>query len=390
MPIKKPDREKTIPANAVRSVLPILLLILLIPTTFAADWVEVSIRQDWDRKSTGFCKTTSQCLVSNAFSDAWDNFPDRYWSEQSNANRPKCIENGQFIEDNYCDMGSWSSRTRLVATQLLSLALNQSPNAFSIYCDSYPAVLNRYAYRTDYGPVISFLDKFCLQPGNRFIRNCVNNICVLRYGNTVAFGTALNTDINGQKSPLQALNLSPTACDNALNQDNDYDFCTFSVWYNHDTKSIIYAPTAVLPPINPLTNAFFMTPYNKLKDYVFTNIHKPDIAQYNYTFFNQPPAFKNIYISKDDIDFVYSFKQENITLTQIDYAGWYFSNIHLPPGACDRIIKRYDGRANCEVQPSPAEFYIVAHKTPPVNKFDTRQSIVDAWKETVGMLRVFT
>jgi hypothetical protein len=371
------------------SIKPLLLLfIILIPTVYAADWVEVSIKQDWDRKSIGFCKETSQCLVSNAFNAAWDNFPDRYWSEQSNDNKPKCINDTQYIEDNYCDMGMWSSRTKLVATQLLSIALAQSPTNFSLYCDDYDKVLNRYAYRTDYGAVTSFLGKFCMQPGNRVLKTCVNSVCVLKYGNTVAFGTAINTDINGVKSPLQALNLSTTTCDSAINTDKDYDPCAFGVWYNHDTRSIIYAQSGTLPIVNPLTTAFFMTPYNKLKDYVFAYVYKPEIKEYNYTFFNQTPAFKQIYMAKDDFDFVYSFKQENITLSQVDYSGWYFSNINLPNDTCERIIKGYDSRANCEIQPSASEFYIAAHRTPPVNKFDIRQSIVDAWEEVVGMLRV--
>jgi len=365
------------------------LLILLIPAVYSADWVEVSIRQDWQRKSIGFCKQTNQCLVSNAFNEAWDNFPDRYWSELSNDNKPKCITDGQYIEDNYCDMGAWSSRTRLVATQLLALALDKTPTNFSLYCDDYQEVLNRYDYRTDYGPVTSFMDKFCSQPGNRFIRNCMNSVCVLKYGGNVAFGTSINTEINGAKSPLEALNISAATCDNAINNDKDYDPCAYGVWYNHDTRGIVYAPGIItLPAPAPSTQAFFLTPYDKLKDYVFTYVHKPDIAQYNYTFFNSTPQFKQIYIAKDDIDFVYSFKQKNITLSQIDYAGWYFSNIFLPEDTCDRVIKSYDSRANCEEQPSATEFYIAAHKTPPVNKFDIKKSIADAWEETVGMVRV--
>ncbi len=366
----------------------VLLFLILVPFVQAADWVEVSIRQDWDRKTIGFCTETSQCLVSNAFNPAWDNFPDRYWSEQSNEDKPKCINNTQFIEDNYCDMGQWSSRTKLVSTQLISLALNQSPTNFSIYCDDYDKVFNRYSYRTDYGAVISFLGKFCMPTGGRALRNCVNSVCVLRHGNNVAFGTAINTEIDGSKSPLLALNLSEDSCDNAINNDKDYDLCEFGVWYNYDTKSIIYAHTAILPPVNPITEQFFMTPYNKLKNYVFDHVYNPDIAQYNYTFFNQTPAFKQIYIAKEDFDFVYSFRQKNVTLTQIDYAGWYFSNINLPNGTCDHIIKGYDSRANCEIQPTASEFYVAAHRNPPVNKFDIRQSIVDAWEEVVGMLRV--
>ncbi len=360
----------------------LLMVLILAPAALAADWVEVSVRHSWDRKSVGFCSETSQCLVSNAFSEAWDNFPERYWSETTNANKPKCINHTQYIGDNYCEMGSWSSRTKLVATQLLALSLNLSPTNFSLYCDSYDSVLNKYSYNTDYGAVTTFLSKFCLQPGNKRVENCVNNICVMRYGQGVAFGMAINTDIGGAKSPLQALNLSNSACDSAKNNDNDYDPCGFGVWYDDSTQSILYAPGVnPLPAPIPLVQSFFMTPYNKLKNYVFTVVHKPDIQQYNYTFFRVLPQFNQVYMAKEDFDFVYSFRQGNVTLQQIDYAGWYFSNIAMPNDACSRIIKGYDGRANCEQQPTETEFYIAAHKTPPVNKLDIRQSIVDAWQE---------
>jgi hypothetical protein len=205
----------------------------------------------------------------------------------------------------------------------------------------------------------------------------------MRYGQKVSFGMAFNTDISGAKSPLQALNMSPDECDSAKNTDGDYDTCGSGVWYNHNTQSIIYAPDiSPLPEPTNITNDFFMLPYNKLKDYVFTVVHKPDIARYNYTFFNLPPQFQQVYLAKEDFDFVYAFKQKNITLAQITYAGWYFSNINLPQDTCNRIIKRNDSWANCEQQPSPSEFYIAAHRTPPT-KTDKRPSLVDMWEDTI-------
>jgi hypothetical protein len=277
----------------------------------------------------------------------------------------------------------------LVATQLLAIALNLSSNDFAIYCSTYDDVLNRYAYSTDYGTVTSYIRALCMQPGNKRSDNCINNICVLRTPISVAFGMAINTDISGAKSPLQALNYTPTKCDGAKNNDGDYDTCGDGIWYNHDLQNILYA-TGInpLPTPTAITQDFFMTPFNKLKDYVFTVVHKPDIAQYNYTFFSVTPRFNYVYLAKENFDFVYGFKETNITFTQIDYAGWYLSNINLPADTCDRIIKRYDSRANCEQQPSPTEFYTAAHKTPPVTKLDRRISIVDAWEDMTGKLRV--
>jgi len=354
-----------------------------------AIWTEVPLRRNWDAKSTGFCLQDSQCLVSNAFNEAYNNIPDRYWSELTNANKPKCINNTQYIADHYCNMGTWSSRTRLVSNQLLAVALDRSPSNFSIYCDQYDAVLNRYLYSTDYGLVTDFIKRFCVQTGNRVMENCANNICVMKAGSLVALGTTINTDISGTKSPLKTLNLSPAECDEAKINDGAYHPCGYNVWYNQNTQGIIYAPgISPMPPITPLVNDFFITPYNKLKDYVFTYVYNPEVAQYNYTFFNITPDFSQFYMAKDGYDFMYSFKQKNMTLTQIDYAGWYYSNVALPAGVCERVIKSYDGRANCEQQPSPTEFYIAAHKTPPVNKFDIRQSIVDAWADTTGKMRL--
>jgi len=309
------------------SIRTILLLILITAPFVAAQgaqWVEVNVKHNWDRRSSGFCNEGAQCLVSNAFNETWDNMPDRYWSQVANWQRPKCINHTQYISDNYCENGEWTSRTKLLSKQLLAIALDKAPTSFSLYCDNYKKVLNRYQYRTDYGLVTNFLNSLnCLQAGNKRKDNCVNNICVMKYNNNIAIGTAINTDISGEKSPLQALNLSKAACNNAK-QSGGYNHCGFGVWYNHDLKSMIYTPALqTLPAVTTLTEQFFMDPYNKLNDYVFKVVHQPTIQQQNYTFFNFTPKFNQIYMAKDQFDFAYSFREQNITLVQRDYAGWF-------------------------------------------------------------------
>ncbi len=359
----------------------IIITLLCATIVMAAEWKEISTKYTWDRKSTGFCKEANQCLVSNSFNESMDNQPERYWTENLSQRKPKCITDAQYISDNYCEKGIWSSRTKILATQLLAIALNTTPLNFSLFCDSYDSVLNRYAYSTDYGTVTSFINVLCVQPGSKRPEICVNNICVMRYGRDVAFGMSINTDISGIKSPLHALNMSPTECESAINDDGKYDPCGSGVWYNHNTNSIIYSPaTSPLPEPTSITGDFFLLPYNKLKNYVFTVVHKPDITRFNYTFFDLPPQFQQVYMAKDGTDFFYTFRQKNVTLSQITYAGWYLSNINLPTDACNRIIKRYDSFANCEEQPTLTEFYIAAHRTPPT-KTDQRVSIVDAWEE---------
>ncbi|HLF54900.1 MAG TPA: hypothetical protein VI612_04215 [Candidatus Nanoarchaeia archaeon] len=365
-----------------------LIIVLLASIVQAADWVEVNVSYNWDRKSTGFCKQSGQCFISNSYNEQWDNFPDRYWSQLNSSLKPKCISNGQYISDNYCDNGKWSSRTRLVALQLLNLALNNNPNDFALYCDRYDAVLNKYNYLTDYGLVTNFIRLHCLQPGGRRLDNCANSICVVKYGSSVAFGMSINTDINSSTSPLQALNKSASLCNSAINNDNDADGCGSGVWYNHDIQSVFYLPNvASFPSPSASVNNLLIQPFDKLKNYVFTVVHKTDVPEYNYSFFNFTPAFKQLYLAKSSSHSAYGFHEFNVTPAQRDYAGWYFENITLPRDACGRLVKIYDDTANCESQPSTTEFFIVANKPPP-KKNVVQRSIVDAWNDMSGKLRI--
>ncbi len=378
------------------SILTVLFLVLLLaPFVFAqgAQWVEFDLRQDWKRTSYGFCGNESQCLVSNSFNDSI-NVPETYWDGLINSSLgPKCIYDKQFIMDHYCMSGNWTSRTRLVAEQLLSLALAQDPSDFALYCDSYDKALNRFNYSSDFGAVEDFIGRNCVQQGffgASSSENCVNNFCVLKYGDLVGFGTALNMPVDSSSSVLQALNLRRDSCNSAVNDDWDYDQCGANVWYNWNTNSLIYVPgVSRLDPPDPLVYAFYDTPFNKLVDYVFSNVHNPKVRDLDYSFFNATPDFNYLFMSKDGFEFVYSFKQENISLSQIDYAGWYFSNIDLPEDTCTRFVKRFDPstRANCEIQKVPTEFYIVSNTVPPLPGFK-RMSIVDHWSDLSGKLRV--
>src|SRR3989338_7550824 len=133
-----------------KSVVSMIVMLLLVTSVFAQSepgvrWVQVDIKTNWQQTSTGFCRNTNQCLVSNAFSEVFDNIPDSYWDGLSDPDLgPKCINNAQYILDNYCNQGIWSSRTRLIATQLLGIALKNTPNNFTLYCDTYENVLNEY------------------------------------------------------------------------------------------------------------------------------------------------------------------------------------------------------------------------------------------------------
>jgi hypothetical protein len=360
----------------------ILLLLIITPAVMAAHWEEVELKHNWDRTSHGYCIQESQCLVRESYNESLDNQPDTYWTGTAYADRPKCIQDKQYLSDYYCENGEWSSRTKLIAQQLLKIA---GTNDFALYCDKYQNVLNEYQYNTDYGTVTTFLGKYCSQPGNRRTENCVNNICVIKYADKVAFGTAINTNISSDESPLQALNYSKTKCDGKTN--SGYNPCGDYVYYNPDIQSIIYAPeVSPMPAVTQTEIDYVEDSYEKLKDYTYDYVYDITVKAYNHTHYKVTPLFQYIYITKDGEDFFYGFKQENISQPSTSYAGWYYSNIELPDQACDRYIKRYDSRANCEEQPSDTEFYIVAYKSDPKDK---HVSIIDAWQDMTGKLRIF-
>lgn len=347
----------------------IMLILLLAGNALAAEWVEIQLKQNWDRTSKGMCKTQTQCLVNNAYNELNDNRPEKYW-ETKNDEKPKCIENGQYITDHYCENGNWGSRTKLVAAQLAGIGRAD----YSLYCDSYTEALNRYEYETEYGEAIEFLQ-------NCKPETCVNNICVMKYNAGIAFGMALNGDVSGERSPLQALGLNKEECNEAKNNDEDYDDCGENVWYNHNLKTILYLPE--VSSLMPEDRQAITEPYEKIKNYVFAKIHNPLLSRLDYSFYNTLPEFNQLQITKKDGKIFYGFKQKNVAknLVPIEYAGWHFSHAQLPAKACERFVKAYDSRANCEEQ--TRELNAAAFKT----KDDARTGLTDAWQDVAGRLK---
>lgn len=358
----------------------ILLIALLSLSAVAlpATWVQVQLKYNWDHTSSGLCNQQTQCLVNNQSNPTFDNQPERYWTQAGIRDKPKCITHGQYIADHYCEVGQWTSRTKLVAEQLLQIPIQQGDQQYKLYCDTYVNTLNRYSYVTSYGAVNTFLDRYCTQTGGQR-STCVNNVCVLSYSRGTAFGMALNEDIDGRKSPLQALGYSTTKCDVAKNNDMDYDHCGDNIWYNHNTASIIYSPNATIQPTAASTHALFMDSYYKLKAYVAQYVHNPTIQGFNYDFYDIEPALNFVYFAKQNDKTFYSFKQQNMTRDNTAYAGWYYKNIQLPQQTCTKFIKPKDGNAHCEQQPIQTEFYIATAKTP----FDlfTTSNLIDSWHD---------
>lgn len=358
-----------------KGVVLVLVLVLAHSVWAASNWAQTSV---------GTCAQAGQCLVSNAFDPVNDNQDSAYWDGLIDPSKgPKCIASGQYLLDHYCDNGVWSSRTKLVASRLLTLAVQSGAQAYSVSCGSPASVLPRDELTSD-GSAFALLGKSCSFSsfnGVQFAENCANNVCVLRYGSSVAFGMSVNVPINGQDSALRAFSKPITLCTNGFDTDAEYSSCGSDLWYDHKTQSLIYAPGVFrLPSTGEVQSGVLDGAYSALSGYVSSRVNNPSIQQKNYSSFSSD--FSEVYFAKNGQKSVFAFREKNLTLLQTGYFGMYFSGIQLPSDLCARVFKRFDDRSQCEVQPNAGEFFVVAKRS-----IGSSSGIVDAYP--VNSLRVF-
>jgi len=370
------------------------LLLLLVTAVFAqgTTWYPVSVKYTWNQDGFGFCPYESQCFVSATGDPEYDQ-PDGYFT----GNVPKCINNTKYINDFYCDNGEWTTRTKLVAAELLSVADQADTNKYSIFCDDYNKALNRWFYLID---TVNVQNRFtggaagCFPYDGSVSSTCANDICVLNYKNGVAFGLSLNVPVNHDtKSFLPALNLSDDDCDNV--NHGGYQECTNSpgngrLYYNLDLNSLIYIPTGSLPTSQASSfNQVFKNNFAKISDYVNDVVYVPTSVPRNLTFFNGTGLFNNLYYAKSGNKKIFAFLETDQTWIGHDYIGVNYEGVSLGSDPCFNILKlvgqEFKGKnVYCENQTSTARFVVVAKKTPGPGG---ESPVVDAWKDLGGKLR---
>ncbi len=219
-------------------------------------WQQVSRKKDWNNQAEGFCQLPTQCFVINSgLGDS--RITAQEFLANENSPFPTCINKGEFILDNYCEDGEWSSRTKLLADKLVEVVENED---FTLYCTNYQEAL------VDSQSQVGFLGGIFFGENEQnifgqqetplatcFNRNdeaweslvptekntCVNNICVVKYRDgKIALATSLNKPINSEEgSFLQALGLSETECV----EGEGFTNCQGNIlWYNGQIESVIF------------------------------------------------------------------------------------------------------------------------------------------------------
>ena len=227
----------------------------------AGEWTDLPLLHDWNYDKSGFCQSNNQCFVVNSNSDlSWkkhegvtevvanrteEGVTDKEGFTQQELGPyylPNCINSTEYLFDHYCMETNWSSRTKILAEQLLEYA---DDDDYTLYCTTpKKAVLDTPNLEGAFAPYIiggatettvatatpesttgimpssvSGTDtKDCFpmadQPAevNRLLPNentCVNNFCILKKKNgdetKTIIATTLNKPVDDSNTFIKAL-----------------------------------------------------------------------------------------------------------------------------------------------------------------------------------------
>ncbi|MBS3138155.1 hypothetical protein J4207_00450, partial [Candidatus Woesearchaeota archaeon] len=237
------------------------------------DWVASPEKTDL-RGNTGFCPTEQQCLVSINGNNEFNNDANKFYISFKDEDWPQCIGDKQFVSDNYCDAGTWTSRTRLIAKELLDLVrVRGDPNKYTLYCDDYKhslvstndqvlidAIEGVPQLVTDANGITK-IDASSLSCFADADAPCMNNFCVLKYveGNTNKTVVGMSLNVNTSKV-LPLFGFPPAAC--AGKGTNGFDNClstsagTATVWFDDRSDILVYSRDGVNLQISPVQSLF--------------------------------------------------------------------------------------------------------------------------------------
>ncbi|MEK6845322.1 MAG: hypothetical protein AABY26_01070, partial [Nanoarchaeota archaeon] len=243
-------------------------------------WVFRAILYDWKNQEWGSCPEEGQCFVLSSLKGGDQKaVPEDFYK----ATFPTCVNNSAYIFDHYCNNGSWTSRTKFLASKLLEVAADDD---YALYCDDYsrtilstdnqdtylggaPNALQSQPQETGaslLGPAEAQIASLCFDAvklsteGQRLVpdpeNKCINKVCVLKYKKSgkykVAFATSLNKPVKDADSFLLALNVPQNKLDTTCSESAEgFIKCDLSgvyteggesqtLWYSPKLNSVVY------------------------------------------------------------------------------------------------------------------------------------------------------
>lgn len=279
-------------------------------------WKLAELKWDPNNLEQGYCPELSQCYLDAS----------------------GCVDSGYFNGDDYCEEGNWSSRTKLVARQLLKIAnetvedLGWAIKRESLYCDKFDEVLTQVDYvESTISPqsarqIISGNNN-C--PGTNGLA-CANNFCALTIVNEdgdekIFLGTSMNIPANTTNAQYSILSLFKEAvytagaphndfCDFAItlsNSTGNYVGCAYrssvvspdkaNIWINHKTQTLIYSKEEFdinnTVTSSDVFNQFLRNPLQAIFGWARNLFIGNTVVLGNSEFLNSIADFRQLYIS---------------------------------------------------------------------------------------------
>ncbi|MDO8660471.1 MAG: hypothetical protein Q7K43_01155, partial [Candidatus Woesearchaeota archaeon] len=369
-------------------------------------WIVQEPKITFNGNGQGFCPQQTQCLFDPQGNPA-NNGNLQQLNNARSQDRPQCLNASQYFLDNYCDRGSWTSRTRLLATQLLSQALQTSPTNYTLYCDTPQRVI---PWLDELSGAQTYFTTPCTNS-----EPCSNNICILTTPTQKAFGTTLNIQSQQNQNNhaqeirrvVQRLSIALdiplpsssvlTFCENiAGNNQNiinqNFISCGEGFWYNAALQGIIYLPqeTGNLRPLD-ITAQEIINQSLKLIIAIaqtHTTVLRPFDKLYPTT-----SMLSSLYITRHGNAFFFSFvepMQRRPAGTGMfqDWLGVYAAGIthnvcaEQPAGS----IRQYDSQAVCSYNPATQTTIILRNQQ--AQPQDTSPSaLINDYQNIAGKLR---
>jgi hypothetical protein len=346
-------------------------------------WTASPSKWDWNKELWGFCPEDDQCLV---LASQKGGKKDKIYADFYNGEFPQCINNTQYIMDNYCNNGSWTSRTKFVATKLLEVA---ETDDYILYCDNYKNALVELDEKEEYlgGIGISTqteapsLDMslggitppspqaLCFEnvkssaEGQRLVPDkeniCVNNVCVLKYKSSgewkAAFATTLNKPVDDPNSFLFSLDVPQSKISAACTATGtSFAECPIedmegNMWYSPELNSVIYAKESI--PLTPGT-------FDKIINWFSGLFGEESELSDEHKFVDQAQNFRELYILKlgdKKVTAMQEIQNEGKQMLVAEYEGFttpicdYLNHLKLPPEMGVELLEELSGMGtyNC-------------------------------------------
>ncbi|MBL7055539.1 hypothetical protein ISS07_01360 [Candidatus Woesearchaeota archaeon] len=219
------------------------------------NWTDSALKFNPQGEQGGFCPEQEQCLV-NPLGNVNDN--------NNPVGNPVCITDKQFVQDDYCEQGAWTTRTKFPAIQLLEIA---GEGDYELFCDTPEKSLNNLDTIIQGQLAEDLVSK-----------ENTNNFCILDKDGQTFLGTTFNKPIDEVRPFLKLLDIDN--CDSAQIDDGQYHPCDSGerAWYNQNLNSLIYSKQPFqIGEISFFDKfiSFIKNPFDTLKNRIKGNIDEP-------------------------------------------------------------------------------------------------------------------